>query len=179
MARSQPLLMGVPPDGGGPPTDCEGGSRLMSPTPRQDLQQKQQDLADRLTTPGGHLSEEKVVLLHEAHHLFVFLVFPEVGELEGRRGVGSGNGRTDGTPVSTRLPEPQCHRSRRTPAKGREKDGGPANTQGAGQGQGGWVLSQRRGKLTSPAPSRSPPGSGVGGAAASGCRASCGGGGRW
>lgn len=40
--------------------------------------------------PGGHLAEKKIVLLDDAHHLFMLLVFPEVRELEGRQAVGSG-----------------------------------------------------------------------------------------
>lgn len=36
--------------------------------------------------PQGHLSEEEVVVLDEAHSLLVLLVFPEVGELQGNRG---------------------------------------------------------------------------------------------
>lgn len=37
--------------------------------------------------PQGHLSEEEVVFLDEAHHFLVLLVFPEVRELQGNGGL--------------------------------------------------------------------------------------------
>ena len=36
--------------------------------------------------PHGHLSEEEVVFLNEAHRFLVLLVFPEVRELQGNGG---------------------------------------------------------------------------------------------